>query len=171
MHVPEGSLDPVLQQLKGLGRTRAEGRNAEDVTQRSFDLDARLNNARISEGRLVAILANRTGSVEDVLNVEREIARVRGEIEQMEGTRRNLDRRISYAIIQLQMAEEAKAELGLGEQSLSGRLRTAVVGGWNTALDSVLEAALLIAQVAPTMLLWGLALIVPYRMLRRQLAP
>ncbi len=170
LQVPEASLDPVLEQLKRLGRTRAEGRDAEDVTQQSADLDARLNNARTSEKRLVSILANRTGDVTDVLNVEREIARVRGEIEEMEASRRNLDRRITYATIQLEMAEEAKAELGLGDQSLSGRLRNAAVEGWNTALDSVFEAALFIAQVAPTMMLWGLALVIPYRMVRRRLA-
>jgi hypothetical protein len=168
LHVPERSLDPVLEQLKRLGRTRAEGRDAEDVTQQSSDLDARLNNARTSEKRLVSILANRAGDVADVLNVEREIARVRGEIEQMEAARRNLDRRITFATIQVDMLEETKAELGLGDQSVWSRLRNAAVEGWNTALDGSVEVGVFVAQVAPTMLLWGLALIVPYRLIRRR---
>ncbi|MDQ3419551.1 MAG: DUF4349 domain-containing protein, partial [Acidobacteriota bacterium] len=170
LRVPGPALDATLAQLKRLGRVTIESRDAEDVTQQSADLDARLTNARTSEKRLNDILANRTGDVTDVLNVEREIARVRGDIEKMEATRRNLDRRITFATIQLEMVEEAKAELGLGDQSLSGRLRNAAVEGWNTALDSVFEAALFIAQVAPTMMLWGLALVIPYRMVRRRLA-
>ena len=170
LRVPGPALDATLAQLKRLGRVTIESRDAEDVTQQSADLDARLTNARTSEKRLNDILANRTGDVTDVLNVEREIARVRGEIEQMEAARRTLDRRITYATIQLEMAEEMKAELGLGDQSLSGRLRNAAVEGWNTALDSVFEAGLFIAQVAPTMVLWGLALAIPYRMVRRRLA-
>ena len=168
LQVPEGSLDPVFEQLKRLGRPRAEGRDAEDVTQQSSDLDARLSNARTSEKRLVSILANRAGDVADVLNVEREIARVRGEIEQMEAARRNLDRRITFATIQLDMLEETKAELGLGDQSVWSRLRNAAVEGWNSALDGCVEIAVFLAQVAPTMLLWGLALIVPYRLIRRR---
>ncbi|MBA3638165.1 MAG: DUF4349 domain-containing protein [Acidobacteria bacterium] len=170
LRVPGPALDATLAQLKRLGRVTIESRDAGDVTQQSADLDARLTNARTSEKRLNDILANRTGDVTDVLNVEREIARVRGDIEKMEATRRNLDRRITFATIQLEMVEEAKAELGLGDQSLSGRLRNAAVEGWNTALDSVFEAALFIAQVAPTMMLWGLALVIPYRMVRRRLA-
>lgn len=170
LRVPGPALDATLAQLKRLGRVTIESRDAEDVTQQSADLDARLTNSRTSEKRLNDILANRTGDVTDVLNVEREIARVRGDIEQMEAARRTLDRRITYATIQLEMAEEAKAELGLGDQSLSGKLRNAVVEGWNAAFDSVLAAALFVAQVAPTMMLWGLALVIPYRMVRRRLA-
>ena len=168
LRVPEQALDAALSQLQRLGRVKLEGRDAEDVTQESTDLDARLSNARTSEKRLVSILANRAGDVADVLNVEREIARVRGEIEQMEAARRTLDRRISFATIQLEMTEEQKAELGLGDQSVARRLRNATVEGWNDALDGTVEIAVFIAQVAPTMLLWGLALIVPYRLIRRR---
>lgn len=170
LRVPGPALDDALLQLKRLGRVTSESRDAEDVTQQSTDLDARLVNARTSEKRLNDILASRTGDVTDVLNVEREIARVRGEIEQMDAARRNLDRRITYATIQLEMAEELKAALHLGDQSVSAKLRNALVGGWNAALNSVLDATLLVARVAPSLFLWGLALVIPYRMLRRRLA-
>ncbi len=97
------------------------------------------------------------------------LARVRGEIEQMEAERRMLDRRITYGTIQLEMTEEQKAALDLGDQSISTKLRNAAVEGWNSAFNSVLDFTLLIAWAAPTLLLWGLALFVPYRLIRRRL--
>lgn len=168
LRVPGPALDETLAQLRRLGRVTIESREAEDVTQQSADLDARLTNARTAEKRLNAILATRTGKLEDVLNVEREIVRVRGEIEQMEAERRTLDRRTTYGTIQLEMIEEQKAELDLGDQSISTKLRNALVGGWNSAFNSILDFTLLIAWAAPTLLLWGLALIVPYRFVRRR---
>ena len=168
LRVPGPALDETLAQLRRLGRVTIESREAEDVTQESADLDARLTNSRNFEKRLSDILATRTGKLEDVLNVEREIARVRGEIEQMEAARRVLDRRITLGTIQLEMIEEQKAALDLGDQSVSTKLRNAAEEGWKSALNSVLDFTLLIAWAAPTLLLWGLALIVPYRMLRRR---
>lgn len=167
LSVPGPALDATLEQLKRLGRVTRESRDAEDVTQQSADLDARLTNARTAEKRLNAILANRTGDVSDVLSVEREIARVRGEIEQMEAARRTLDNRITFAKIDLDITEEQKAALDLGDQSISVKLRNAAVEGWNAAFTSVIDLALLITRAAPTILLWGLVLFVPYRLVRR----
>jgi uncharacterized protein DUF4349 len=47
------------------------------------DIEARLANGRNTEKRLGEVLRNRTGKVSDVLEVEREIARVREEIERL----------------------------------------------------------------------------------------
>jgi hypothetical protein len=170
LRVPEKTLDGTMEQLRRVGKVRREGRDAEDVTQQSADLNARLANARNSEKRLNDILANRTGDLKDVLEAEREVSRVRGEIEQMEAARRVLDRRITFATVELEMAEEQKAALDIGDESIFAKLRNAMVGGWNSAFNSLLDVTLLLAWAAPTLLLWGLALIIPYRMLRRRFA-
>ena len=87
----------------------------------------------------------------------------------MEAERRMLDRRITYGTIQLEMTEEQKAALDLGDQSVATKLRNAAVEGWNSALNSILDVTLLIARTAPTLVLWGLALFVSYRLVRRRL--
>ncbi|HWE41226.1 MAG TPA: DUF4349 domain-containing protein, partial [Gemmatimonadaceae bacterium] len=63
---------------------------AEDVGEEFVDVTARMGNARRLEARLVELLATRTGKLEDVLQVERELARVREEIERYEGRIRYL---------------------------------------------------------------------------------
>jgi hypothetical protein len=134
----------------------AEGVDGEDVTQESVDLDARLENARNSEKRLVAILTNRTGDLEGVLAVEREITRVRGEIESMEAQRKALDRRISYATLDLQLTEEKRAAVDLGPQPLSDRFVDQFVRGWNAVLSLGLGLALLAARLLPIALVLAL---------------
>ena len=65
------------------------------MTTQTTDLDARLSNAGETEKRLVAVLQQRTGKVADVLEVEREIARVREQIERMTSERVRLRDRVT----------------------------------------------------------------------------
>jgi hypothetical protein len=55
--------------------------------------------------RLRRLLADRTGKLSDVLEVEREIDRVVTEIEQMKGERRYYDSRIALSMINLTLFE------------------------------------------------------------------
>jgi tellurite resistance protein len=64
---------------------RSLNSDAQDVTEEFYDVDARLRNKRVEEQRLVEHLKKSTARLQDILAVEREISRVRGEIEQMEG--------------------------------------------------------------------------------------
>ncbi len=83
LRVPADQLDTSLAELKTLGRVESESQSGQDVTSQYIDLQARLGNARNTEQRLTDLLRQRTGKLSDVLEVEQEVDRVRGEIEQM----------------------------------------------------------------------------------------
>jgi hypothetical protein len=155
LHIPDGQLDAAISELKALGRVLVESRTGEEVTQQSMDLDARLANARNAEQRLTELLKNRTGKLSDVLEVENQIAATRQNIEQMEAERKNLDRRIQYARIDLSLAEkyEPPAE--------HGALRKAAAEGYRTLADSLIGAAALVLSVGPVVLFWGAILGLP----------
>ena len=141
------------------------------MTATVADLDARLSNSRVIEKRLTEVLQSRTGDVGDVLEVEREIARVRGEIEQMEAERKQLDRRIEYATLTLEIVEERAAAVNLGPVPIPTRLRLAVADGIASAATSMLAVTLLLLRRGPAMLLWALILGPPvWWMLRRRSA-
>ena len=156
LRVPATRLDEALAALKQLGSVQREQQGSEDVTRQSADLNARLANARGSEGRLSDILKNRTGRLSDVLDVERELARVRGEIEQMEAERKNMDDRVAYATLQVEMTTERKAEGVTGPVSIATRLRNAAVDGYAAAVERAIAFMVFIAEVLPTVILWAL---------------
>src|SRR5258706_7489565 len=120
-----------MAEIRKMGIVDQESRGGGEVTQQYTDLVARLSNARNTEKRLVQVLAERTGKVGDVLQVEREIARVRGEIEQMEAEQRDINKRVQYATITLRVAEEFKADLLSPAPSSGTRLSNALVAGVN----------------------------------------
>ena len=155
LRIPAPRLDETLAALRALGHVAGETREGEDVTRQSADLDSRLANARTSETRLRGLLERRTGDLADVLAVERELARVRQEIESMEAERKSLDQRVTYATVNITLSEERKAEVDLGPVSFSAQLRNAFVEGWSAALGLMLGMLLLAVRVAPTVAVLG----------------
>jgi hypothetical protein len=83
LRVPAQRLTDVEAKVAGLGRLISQSSNESDVTQQHIDMSARLRNLRAEEARLRGLLA-RAGSVSELLAVERELSRVRGDIESMQ---------------------------------------------------------------------------------------
>jgi hypothetical protein len=90
LKVPADRFDELTEGLQPLGRLQFVNVGAEDVSEEFVDLTARAANGRRLEDRLVDLLRTRTGKLQDVLSVERELARVREEIERMDGRLRFL---------------------------------------------------------------------------------
>jgi hypothetical protein len=103
--VPAGRFDDLTDGLRPLGRVEFLNVGAEDVSEEFVDLTARTANARRMEERLLELLATRTGKLQDVLSVERELARVREEIERMEGRLRYLKARSQLSTLSVAMHE------------------------------------------------------------------
>jgi hypothetical protein len=115
-----------------------------------------------------AVLRTRTGKVKDVLEVEQEIARVRGEIEQMEAEQKTLEHRVEFATIELKLAEEYQAQLSTPAPSVAMQVRNAIINGFRNAFESLLALVLFFAESGPSLLLWLALLGVPaWRLWRR----
>lgn len=106
--------------------------------------------------------------MKDVLEVEEEIARVRGEIEQMEAEQQTLEHRVNFATIDLKLAEEYKAQLTTPAPSVAMQLRNACVDGFRSAFQSLLALVLFLAESGPTLLLWLIILSFPAWLLWRR---
>jgi hypothetical protein len=163
LRVPSAQLEPALAELKQLGRADQESQAGEEVTKQYVDLAARLKNSRATEERLVGVLRNNTGKVKDVLEVENEISRVRGEIEGMEADRRALQTRIDFATITLSVTEEYKASLNGAPSSTGTRLHNAFVTGYHNVVENVVGLVAWLLESGPTLLLWAALLFFPVR--------
>ncbi len=103
--VPE-NLGHFLQKLRGVGELKNQTLGSEDVTKQYFDTDARLKNARVMEQRLIEMLKTKSNDVADLLAVEKELGRVREEIEQMQGGLKFMDAQVEFATVTIALAEK-----------------------------------------------------------------
>ena len=163
LRVPSSRLDATLATLRTLGQAMDESQGGEDVTTQMIDLDARLRNSRNTESRLTDVLKNRTGRIADVLEVEREIARVREEIEQLDAQRKQMQDRVTYATVSLTVTEEKQAQIDTGPSSIGIQLRNAFVEGLQHGYENAAGALLMLLRVAPVLAFWGIVLWWPVR--------
>ncbi|MBN2024298.1 MAG: DUF4349 domain-containing protein [Pirellulales bacterium] len=105
IRVPVDRYDACLEALRQLGEIDNESADSKDVTEEFYDLDVRIRNKKRQEDRLVRLLDEATGKLDEILSVERELARVRGEVEQMEGRLRVLADLTALATIHLNVRE------------------------------------------------------------------
>ena len=105
LKIPAARYDQAIGGLNSIGKVEAVNTSVEDVGEEFVDITARVANAKRLEERLVNLLATRTGKLEDVLAVERELARVREEIERYEGRIRFLKTRAAVSTLSVTVHE------------------------------------------------------------------
>ena len=167
LRVPAKQLDGFLEDLRQLGHVEQESQSNEEVSAEYVDLQARLRSAQATERRLIELLATRTGRLVDVLDVERELARVRGEIESMQGQSNLLQHRVSYATVQVELSEVYHERLQLGV-STGTKLRNAFVEGVHNLEDGIVGALVFVLDEGPAILFWLAVLGLPVWLIWRR---
>ncbi len=159
LRVPAKQLDSFLADLRKLGHVEEESRGNEEVSAQYVDLQARLKAARATEQRLIELLGTRTGKLSDVLEAERELARVRGEIESMQGQNAVLVHRVSYATVQVELSEVYRERLTT--DSKSTKIRNALVEGLGNVEDGAVSLLIFLLAYGPSILFWLAILLIP----------
>lgn len=85
---------------------------AEDLTRNILDTDARLKAQVTLQGRLEGLLETRDGELGELLSVERELARVTGEIESISAQLRAMQLRVAMSSLALNYETELPAFSG-----------------------------------------------------------
>ena len=98
IRVPQAEFFTALEHIKSLGKVRSENVGSEDVTERFIDLEARLRSALREEESLLSLL-DKANQVSEILSIERELSRVRSDIERAQGQLNFLERRVDLSTI------------------------------------------------------------------------
>lgn len=107
IRVPPERFLPLIGDLERLGAAEAKSISGEDVTEEYYDLDARLENLTQVRSRLFALL-DRAVKVTDAVEVERELERVGGEVNQIKGRMKYLQTMTGLATVNLSLYTDEK---------------------------------------------------------------
>ena len=108
LRVPAKRYSSVLAQMSKLGKVLSKEEKGEDVTEEYVDLQSRIRNVRREEEAFLKVL-ERARRVPDILAVESELSRVRGEIEQAVGRSKFLENQVVLSTINVRLNEPTPA--------------------------------------------------------------
>ena len=168
LKIPAPRYDQAVGSLSTIGKVETVNSTAQDVGEEFVDVTARVNNARRLENRLITLLSTRTGKLDEVLRVERELARVREEIERYEGRLRYLSSRVATSTLTITVHEPAPI-LGNnpGENPIARALRRA----WRNFIALVAGVIASLGVVIPLALVAVAGWVGYRRWRRRQISP
>lgn len=162
LRVPKARFRDVMDDVKALGKVKHENLHGQDVTEEYTDLEARLSNAKQLEARILELLQRESKSLKDILEVEKELASVRGTIEQFEGRKRFLDDRLTLATINVSLFEPYAYT-----SSVFDPLRHAFTRAGSLLVASLAALVTVIAVSLPWLLIFGACGYFGARALRR----
>ena len=161
IRVPEAQFQTAFDQILGLGSRVIQNKTTgEDVTEEFIDLEARIRTQKALEIQFLEIMKQAT-KVPDALEVQRQIAEVRTEIEKLEGRKRFLENRASLSTITVSL--QSPADIAVNTSSFRRNVREAVRDGVDLTIAIVLFLIRFVIVMIPIFLL----LILPIGLLIR----
>ena len=171
IRIPVDGFEPFVERITRLGEVQKNHVESQDVTQEYVDVEARIGNKQKEETRLQKHLADSTGRLEDILTVERELTRVRGEIEQAQGRLRYLANLSSLSTVTLTASEVHDYKPPV-RPTFAGRIQQTFEHSMESLVEFVQEIILFVVSIAPwipVVLLLTLPTLWLLRIIRRRL--
>lgn len=168
LRLPVKSLNPALTQIQGLGTTKQETEALEDTNAEKDSLSTQLESKRIELARLNDIVYHRTGSLSDSVAAEEKLSERRKEADDLEKHLKQLDSRVEYALVELQITEQYRARLDWGAAISSSDLRNSFIEGLYSVLLSFGAVLGIFFRYGLVLLVWAAILYWPSRRLWRR---
>jgi hypothetical protein len=147
VRVPSAKFDEALAEIrKTASRVILENVKGQDVTEEFIDIEARLKTQKALEAQFLEIM-KQAKTVEDALNVQREIAEVRAGIEKIEGRKRFLENQSEFSTLKIRL--QAPTVFSASSSGFFYQLGQAFSSGFSAAMSFVLLLVTMIVALLP----------------------
>ncbi|MEP6901478.1 MAG: DUF4349 domain-containing protein, partial [Actinomycetota bacterium] len=150
VRIPSAKFNETLDEIrKTANRVIVETVKSDDVTEEFIDIEAQLKAKKALEAQFLEIM-KRANTVEDALNVQRQLAEVRGEIEKIEGRKRFLENQASFSTIKIRL--QTPAAFSANSSGFFYRLGQSIGNGFDFALNFILALVTFLISILPFVL-------------------
>ncbi|MFC1787266.1 DUF4349 domain-containing protein [Halobacteriota archaeon] len=157
IRVPTDEFLSVISEIEQIGTVKSKHTSGQDVTEEYIDLKARIDNSERQEQRLLEIL-DMANNTQEVLEVEREIWRVRSEIEQLTGRINYLENRIELSTISVSLYEQEPITHSWG-------IRDAFRAAFEAFVSVIRGFIILVGYAVPILILVGLGWLIKSKLM------
>lgn len=149
LRIPEKKFEGFMTDINTLGSVTNSITGGDDITSQYFDTEAHLKSLSIQEERLLEIL-KKAEKVEDIIELEKELARIRYEIESLTGTLKKWDNLVSYSTLEVSVYEVHEVtEVREKSRTLSNRMGDGFKDSVGVVIDMIKGLLVFIASLIP----------------------
>ncbi len=160
VRIPVEKFDAFMSLAGELGNVTSSSRSAENVTSQYTDHEARLSSLKIQEERLLAMLEE-SGDLESLIQLEARLSEVRYEIESIERSLRDLDQRLAYSTVTVELQEvEVYTPTATTRRSFGEKIADAFRDGWSSFSRGFQNFSVSLVYSLPTLILLAVIAVV-----------
>ena len=153
LRIPSRRFNELMESLSALGNIPYSHIYTENVTSRYVDTQARLKAYQTQEARLLEMM-ELAESVEDVIIIEDRLTELRYQIESLQSTLNNWDRRVSYSTVSLTVKEVREYTPEIKEEpSYWEELKEALKDGFENAGEILKGLLVFLIEILPVLII------------------
>ncbi len=166
VRVPAENLDSFMASLAGEFNLLNKSESSADISDRYYDTQAHLSNLQIQEKRLLELL-EKAGKLADLLEIEKELADVRYQIETLTAAMKRMDSQVSYSSVNIFLQEVVEyQEITAPPRTFGDRLGETFKDSWHNFLNICENLLFGAIYLAPLLLMLAAVLAVVLLIIR-----
>lgn len=169
VRVPSARFMDSMEEIKSYGRPAGSSTDTENITGTYKDLESELKSLRIEEERLLTYLT-KAEKIEDMLTIEKELTRVRTEINSRVSILNNYDKMVAFSTITINLTE-SKSATGNIESPFSDfglKISSGFASSINMLLSILAGLILLLVRLLPFLVILGVVLLVIWIVIKKK---
>lgn len=152
--IPAGKLLIFLDDVSTVGKAHSTNMTSEDISDTYYDMDARLKTRKKQEERLLSLLDKPDTTLPQILKLEEELARIRGDIETMEGQIRRWDKLAAYSTVTVHVTQDVQVvrepeDMWKPLRKAAREVKPTLTGSFGALLSFISGLILLIIALIP----------------------
>ncbi len=168
LRVPSSSFSTLMSSLSSLGNIPYTYTYTENVTTQYYDAQARLTAYTTQEARLLEMM-EMAETVSDVIAIEEKLTELRYQIESIQTSLNNWDRRVDYSYIYLDI-QEVQEYTPEAKESYGQKLWREFTDGFKDAAEFALDLVLLIVGSIPAIIVIVIVILIARPHIRKRRA-
>lgn len=165
--IPAEQLDEFVDYVKTQGEIRTQSLNTSDLSDYYYDIEAQVANLKAREERLRELM-DEAEDISDIIEVERELSRVRNEIDNLTRNLRYIDKDVDYSTVNIELREVmSKTRIATEDRDIWTEAKEGLIENVNRLIRFLQSALIWSISYLPIVIVSGVVLVVLYGVLRK----
>ncbi len=168
LRIPQSKLDLFVSGVSDTATVVRKSENAENVTLKYADTEARLKSLQIEQERFLELL-EKADTVETILTLEKHLTELRYEIESYASMLKVYDNKVDYSTVTLDISEVKRIVPVEQDPTLWSRMKDGFADTWYDIKDGMADFAVWVVTNFLYLIIWGVIFAVAFVIVRKTL--